>query len=284
MKIESFNDFISKDFYIPLNKKILMFSGKDHLKFLNGISTNLNGNINESTRNLILNNKGKILFDIIFYRVEQETSLILVSDNEVDELVDYVNKYKLSYRVEIKKLKENCIISKEQNKRSVFSFNSPNIGEEDLIINILDNDYKDSEDDIVKYNFWKASNGIPSYPNEINSNRIPIELNLWFPLNFTKGCYIGQEIIARIRYKGNVKRNLAVIHSEQAINPDAEIFIKDKIVGKITSSFSLNDKFVSLGLINREYNSDGEEIEIENQKCLVSDNIFKKINEKIVEL
>ena len=86
MKIESFNDFISKDFYIPLNKKILMVSGKDHLKFLNGISTNLNGNINESTRNLILNNKGKILFDIIFYRVEQETSLILVSDNEVDEL------------------------------------------------------------------------------------------------------------------------------------------------------------------------------------------------------
>ena len=68
------------------------------------------------------------------------------------------------------------------------------------------------------------------------------------------------------------------------INPDAEIFIKGKIVGKITSSFSLNDKFVSLGLINREYNSDGEEIEIENQKCLVSDNIFKKINEKIVEL
>ncbi|MBA4728427.1 MAG: hypothetical protein CBC86_0003530 [Deltaproteobacteria bacterium TMED126] len=284
MKIESFNDFISKDFYIPLNKKILMVSGKDHLKFLNGISTNLNGNINESTRNLILNNKGKILFDIIFYRVEQETSLILVSDNEVDELVDYVNKYKLSYRVEIKKLKENCIISKEQNKRSVFSFNSPNIGEEDLIINILDNDYKDSEDDIVKYNFWKASNGIPSYPNEINSNRIPIELNLWFPLNFTKGCYIGQEIIARIRYKGNVKRNLAVIRSEQAINPDAEIFIKGKIVGKITSSFSLNDKFVSLGLINREYNSEGKEIEIENQKCLVSDNIFKKINEKIVEL
>ncbi len=284
MKIESFNDFISKDFYIPLNRKILMVSGKDHLKFLNGISTNLNGNINESTRNLILNNKGKILFDIIFYRVEQETSLILVSDNEVDELVDYVNKYKLSYRVEIKKLKENCIISKEQNKRSVFSFNSPNIGEEDLIINILDNDYKDSEDDIVKYNFWKASNGIPSYPNEINSNRIPIELNLWFPLNFTKGCYIGQEIIARIRYKGNVKRNLAVIRSEQAINPDAEIFIKGKIVGKITSSFSLNDKFVSLGLINREYNSEGKEIEIENQKCLVSDNIFKKINEKIVEL
>ena len=284
MKIESFNDFISKDFYIPLNKKILMVSGKDHLKFLNGISTNLNGNINESTRNLILNNKGKILFDIIFYRVEQETSLILVSDNEVDELVDYVNKYKLSYRVEIKKLKENCIISKEQNKRSVFSFNSPNIGEEDLIINILDNDYKDSEDDIVKYNFWKASNGIPSYPNEINSNRIPIELNLWFPLNFTKGCYIGQEIIARIRYKGNVKRNLAVIRSEQVINPDAEIFIKGKIVGKITSSFSLNDKFVSLGLINREYNSEGKEIEIENQKCLVSDNIFKKINEKIVEL
>lgn len=284
MKIESFNDFISKDFYIPLNKKILMVSGKDHLKFLNGISTNLNGNINESTRNLILNNKGKILFDIIFYRVEQETSLILVSDNEVDELVDYVNKYKLSYKVEIKKLKENCIISKEQNKRSVFSFNSPNIGEEDLIINILDNDYKDSEDDIVKYNFWKASNGIPSYPNEINSNRIPIELNLWFPLNFTKGCYIGQEIIARIRYKGNVKRNLAVIRSEQVINPDAEIFIKGKIVGKITSSFSLNDKFVSLGLINREYNSEGKEIEIENQKCLVSDNIFKKINEKIVEL
>ena len=284
MKIESFNDFIGKDFCISLNKKILMVSGKDHLKFLNGISTNSHGNINESNRNLILNNKGKILFDIIFYRFEQETSLILVADNQADELVDYINKYKLSYRVEIKKLKENCFLSKTQNEKSVFSFNSPNIGEEDLIINILKNEYKEDENDIVKYNFWKASNGIPSYPNEINSNRIPIELNLWFPLNFTKGCYIGQEIIARIRYKGNVKRNLAVIHSEKVINANATILIKDKIVGEITSSFSFNEKFISLGLINREYNRVDEEVEIENQKCLISDNVFKKINEKIVEL
>tara|TARA_B100000035_G_C20729082_1_gene434674 strand:- start:116 stop:634 length:519 start_codon:yes stop_codon:yes gene_type:complete len=171
-----------------------------------------------------------------------------------------------------------------QNEKSVFSFNSPNIGEEDLIINILKDEYKEDENDIVKYNFWKVSNGIPSYPNEINSNRIPIELNLWFPLNFTKGCYIGQEIIARIRYKGNVKRNLAVIHSEKVFNANATILIKDKIVGKITSSFSFNEKVISLGLINREYNRVDEEVEIENQKCLISENIFKKINEKIVEL
>ena len=50
--------------------------------------------------------------------------------------------------------------------------------------------------------------GIPSYPNELNEDRNPLEANLKPHINFNKGCYIGQEVVARLNTYGRVQRFL----------------------------------------------------------------------------
>ena len=50
--------------------------------------------------------------------------------------------------------------------------------------------------------------GIPSYPNELNEDRNPLEANLKPHVNFNKGCYIGQEVVARLNTYGRVQRFL----------------------------------------------------------------------------
>lgn len=62
-----------------------------------------------------------------------------------------------------------------------------------------------SEDDMKAL---KIDLGIPSYPNELNEDRHPLEANLKPYINFNKGCYIGQEVVARLNTYGRVQRFL----------------------------------------------------------------------------
>ena len=54
----------------------------------------------------------------------------------------------------------------------------------------------------------RIAQGIPSYPNELNEERNPLEANLKPQINFNKGCYIGQEVVARLNTYGRVQRFL----------------------------------------------------------------------------
>jgi len=79
-------------------------------------------------------------------------------------------------------------------------------------------------------------------------------------LNFTKGCYLGQEIVERIRSRGAVHRQFAAFAVEGALpEPGAKIFVaaaEEKEVGEITSSAVLplpsGDRAVALGYLRRE--------------------------------
>ena len=53
---------------------------------------------------------------------------------------------------------------------------------------------------------WRVLQGIPSYGQDIRDRDLPQETEQPQALNFTKGCYIGQEIVERIRSRGQVHR------------------------------------------------------------------------------
>ena len=65
-----------------------------------------------------------------------------------------------------------------------------------------------SEDDMKAL---RIALGIPSYPNELNEDRNPLEANLKPYINFNKGCYIGQEVVARLNTYGRVRRFLFLL-------------------------------------------------------------------------
>ena len=96
--------------------------------------------------------------------------------------------------------------------------------------------------------------GIPRWGAELDESILPAEAGLDAThISFTKGCYPGQEPIARLHYRGHVNRRLQVLHVDRA-NPGDEIEHEGKKVGRITSAV----RGLALGYVRTEVPEDAD--------------------------
>ena len=78
--------------------------------------------------------------------------------------------------------------------------------------------------------------GVPAWGKELDDSILPAEAGLdETHISFTKGCYPGQEPIARLRHRGHANRRLRVLEVEAA-SPGEEIEHEGKTVGRVTSA------------------------------------------------
>ena len=85
------------------------------------------------------------------------------------------------------------------------------------------------------YEALRIEAGLPAAGREITSDAIPLEVGLWEAVSFSKGCYIGQEIIARMESRGRQARQLAGVRLEQAAEPGASLRQGNSLQGSLTS-------------------------------------------------
>lgn len=109
--------------------------------------------------------------------------------------------------------------------------------------------------------------GIPLYGVDIRERDLPQETEQARALNFNKGCYIGQEIVERIRSRGAVHRKFSGFVAESTTIPaGTKVAVSEKEVGEITSAASVHfpngNKTVALGYIRRELGTPGREVQI----------------------
>jgi tRNA-modifying protein YgfZ len=84
---------------------------------------------------------------------------------------------------------------------------------------------------------WRIESGIPRWGREIDDRILPAEAGLdETHVSFSKGCYPGQEPIARQRYRGKVNRRLRVLEIDGEATPGDELLLDGKKVGRITSA------------------------------------------------
>jgi folate-binding protein YgfZ len=84
---------------------------------------------------------------------------------------------------------------------------------------------------------WRIESGIPRWGREIDDRILPAEAGLdETHISFSKGCYPGQEPIARQRYRGKVNRKLRVLEIDGEAEPGDDLLLNGKKVGRITSA------------------------------------------------
>ena len=101
----------------------------------------------------------------------------------------------------------------------------------------------------------------PRVARELDDRVLPAEAGLDArAISFTKGCYPGQEPVARLHYRGRANRGLRVLELEGEELPeyDAELELDGKVVGRITSAARDGDRVVALGYVRREVPPDAE--------------------------
>jgi len=117
--------------------------------------------------------------------------------------------------------------------------------------------------------------GVPLYGVDIRERDLPQETEQMRALNFNKGCYVGQEIVERIRSRGNVHRKFAGFLFEGAVAIAAAVKITsdEKEVGEVTSVATVptpaGERTVALGYIRREVGVPGREVTIGTAKATV---------------
>ena len=114
----------------------------------------------------------------------------------------------------------------------------------------------------------RIASGIPLYGVDIRERDLPQETEQVRALNFSKGCYIGQEIVERIRSRGAVHRKFSGFLADAGvpIPIGTKIVAGEKEVGEITSIAIFGvpnaEKTVALGYIRRELGNPGREVMI----------------------
>lgn len=90
--------------------------------------------------------------------------------------------------------------------------------------------------DEATYNLLRLAAGQPEAGHELTEDYIPLETDLWGAVSFTKGCYIGQEIIARMESRGKLARRLAGVALSAPVEIGAKITAGGAEVGTVTTT------------------------------------------------
>jgi tRNA-modifying protein YgfZ len=100
----------------------------------------------------------------------------------------------------------------------------------------------------------RIEHGRPRYGLDMDETTIPQEAGLnERAVSFTKGCYVGQETVARLRYKGKPNRHLRGLRLSGLAEPGAELRLGERSVGRLSSSvFSPTFGPIGLALVRRE--------------------------------
>lgn len=83
----------------------------------------------------------------------------------------------------------------------------------------------------------RVANGVPRWGREMDTKTFPQEAGVdERAVHYDKGCYLGQEAMAKIHFRGKVNRRLALLETPEPIAPGTDLTLADQKVGTVTSS------------------------------------------------
>jgi len=278
-----------------LSKRLkLRMTGGDRVRFLNGQVTNdvRKANASLSMPACVLNAKGKI-DAFIFINGGEEELLIDADDDQRHTLAQRLERYVIADDVTIEDVTEKFALfhvigetaptlPNETNWRRAKRFGA--IGW-DLVVGAAEHDRllrllpaKDSICDAECAEQWRIEHGVPRWGYELTDQIIPVEANLADEaIDYGKGCYIGQEVISRMKMSGQMNKRLCGLVSldDSPLTPGARLLSPDdaKDAGWITSATRSDrlGKEIALGYVKRGFNQHGTKLLAEQQHIEVAE-------------
>ena len=99
---------------------------------------------------------------------------------------------------------------------------------------------------------WRLQSGFPPGPGELNGDTNPLELGLVARISTEKGCYLGQETMAKLIGQAGVKQQLRCWSCSSALSPTAKLTLNGERAGVITSALERDGRWVGLALVRRQ--------------------------------
>ena len=271
---------------------LMEVSGKEAVQFLNGLITNDTAKLADNSQMLAAfpNAQGRLLAIVrvlrrgekLLFETEAETyekvlknlqRFTFAGDFFVEDLSD---KFRYFEVFNFKSPFSNSDVIEFQNdfSRNVFV---PNDAAEDFIKELKNQNAIELSDAL--YEILRIENGIPLFNIDADETTIVPELGIDGLISYQKGCYIGQEIIARIHFRGHIAKQLTgLILETEAKRGDELKSLDGKNAGKITSvTFSPTlEKYIALAFVRYDYLAEGTELKVNETAATVKNLPFIK--------
>ena len=285
-------------FYCPLNSGLLQLKGEDKIRFLHNQTTNNIQSLKsgQNCNTVFVNSTGRTL-DLVTTYILEEAIWIKVSANRRQFLFNWMDRFLFPMdKVDLTDISEQYIsvslVGKqsddflqkldftlpEANHQSLVKFknisfyivqgNELNLPGYTLIIALdqltMFQDLLQSQGITqISDRVWehlRITQGRPMPEQELTEDYNPLEAGLWKAISFEKGCYIGQETIARLNtYKG-VKQRLWGIKLTESVEVGTLIMLEGEKVGILTSFTDLESPF-GLGYVRTK--AGGERLSVQ---------------------
>ena len=256
-------------------------SGADRLRFLNGQITNDLRKANETSaiEACILNAKGKTDAHIFvsasgeYFLVDAATDLreklklrleryVIADDVQIEDVADQFSVFHV--------LSQQAPVIEAGKIIAVRRFAVPgwdiwiDAAQHGILLQQLSSRWTLCDSDAAE--IMRIEQGIPRWGRELTEEIIPIEANLeQRTIDYQKGCYIGQEVISRMKMSGQMNKRLCGLVSLDKISlqPGMKLVppsAPGKEVGWITSATRSKTQEIALGYVKRGFNSDGTKL------------------------
>ena len=295
----------------------LRLTGEDRAKFLHRIISNSVEGVPVGQGNYatLLTNRGKIIADMHVY-VREEVLYLETASETTELLFKELDKYIIADDVVMEDVTAEIgvigIYGAESPKlvQSLTGLQSAPVGTHENVACEVEGRWmmftRTDETGEIGYQLWTAADslewlwerliahdvvpvgldaleslrieaGTPKSGAELTEAVIPLEAELEHAIDFEKGCYIGQEIVARMKYRGHPNRLLRGIEIDASQQPqqNAPVFSGDKEVGWITSAVysPTLEKQIALGYVRMAVTDVGSCVQIETSEGRVNGTI-----------
>ncbi len=100
---------------------------------------------------------------------------------------------------------------------------------------------------------WRLQSGFPPGPGELNGETNPLELGLVGQISTEKGCYLGQETMAKLVGQAGVKQQLRCWTCSSPLSTATKLTLAGERAGVITSALEHEGSWLGLALVRRQY-------------------------------
>jgi folate-binding protein YgfZ len=252
----------------------IIATGEDRVRWFNGMVTNNVRDLKpgQGNYNFVLNAQGRIQGDLYIYN-RGEYLLLDTERSQVDPLMKTLNHFIIMDDVELSDASDKLTSIGVQGPKATEMLKAVGIepscadplfvcdltwrGHDISVTRMVSDEHLTYEiwlTPSAAIELWKALReagakpvgtaalekfrvyvGVPKFKQDIRERDLPQETGQMHAISFTKGCYIGQEIVERIRSRGNVHRQLTGFVLSAAAEVGAKVVHSDKEVGEITS-------------------------------------------------
>ncbi|MBA3362884.1 MAG: hypothetical protein H0T07_00600 [Actinobacteria bacterium] len=211
----------------------------------------------QNRRSLLLTPTGRIRADFHVARIDDNTFLLLQAGEQPEGVDAILAPYVLSSDVELENRTERSSIV-----AVLFGAWAPQDGDAGIVLvpSVLGNGHdivvssgqpvrairqRLTERDLVEVTpadieIWRIHRGVTRMGADFGPNALPAEAGLEDTIDFTKGCFLGQESVAKVRNLGHPPRVLVPVRSGTAILPGAPVLADGVTVGEVTSAAERN--------------------------------------------